>query len=115
MRHVETLLIVTEPYYRALETLGRITPLARELGIPRILAVANKVRSERDRAAIYEYSNTLGLELAGAIPYDDAVQAADQENRALIDYQPAAPATLAIAGIVDALASGVVITPTGAR
>ncbi|MBA2454543.1 MAG: hypothetical protein H0V47_15340, partial [Chloroflexia bacterium] len=33
VRDVEKLLIVTEPYFRSLETLGRTVPLARELGL----------------------------------------------------------------------------------
>lgn len=103
LRDVETLLIVTEPYFRALETLGRTVPLARDLGIPRVYVVANKVRSERDEAAIREYSARLGMDLLGVVPFDEAAQEADRANRALIEYRPAAPAVRAIAGMVDIL------------
>ena len=40
VRSVDAVLLVTEPYYRSLETTGRLAPLARELGIPRVWAVA---------------------------------------------------------------------------
>ncbi len=109
VRHVETLLIVTEPYYRALETFKRTVPLARELGIPNIYVVANKVRSDRDEAMIREYGTRLDIDVLGAIPYDDAVQEADRQGRALVDYMPDSPAAIAISRIVDALA-----TPAGA-
>ncbi|HXI17841.1 MAG TPA: hypothetical protein VNM48_15880, partial [Chloroflexota bacterium] len=33
LRHVDTLLIVAEPYFRALETAGRTVKLARDLAI----------------------------------------------------------------------------------
>ncbi len=103
LKHVESLLIVTEPYFRAIETLGRTAPLARELGIPHIVAVANKVRSERDEATIRAYCAKLGLPLIGVLPYDEAAQQADRENTALIDYAPDGAAVTAISGIVDAL------------
>ncbi len=105
LRDVETLLIVTEPYFRALETLGRTIPLARELGIPQISVVANKVRSERDEATIREYTARLGLDLLAVVPFDEAAQEADRANQALVEYRPTAPAVQAIARIVDALSS----------
>ena len=39
VRNVDVLLLVAEPYYRSLETLGRMAPLARELGVTGLLAV----------------------------------------------------------------------------
>lgn len=101
VRHVDTLLVVVEPYFRALETLGRIVPLARELGIPKIFVVANKVRSADDDAAIRDYCDRLGVSVIGSIPFDEAVQEADRLGRALIDYMPTAPAVLAIAELTD--------------
>ena len=51
LRHVDILLLITEPYYRSLETLGRMVPLARELGIKQMYVLANKVRGSRDEEA----------------------------------------------------------------
>lgn len=76
-RHVDMLLVVTEPYFKALETARRCTDLARELGIPRIVAVANKYRSSDDLAAIRSYAEKHGLELVGEVPYDEEIQRAD--------------------------------------
>ena len=84
----DALLVTVEPYYRALETAGRIAPLARELGIPRILAIANKVRDEEDARVIRDYCRAHQLELAAEIPYDEAVRDADRRGRALIDHAP---------------------------
>jgi CO dehydrogenase maturation factor len=95
------LLVVVEPYFRALETLGRIVPLARELGIPKIFVVANKVRSTEDDAAIRDYCDRLGVSVIGSIPFDEAVQEADRLGRALIDSMPTAPAVLAIAELTN--------------
>ncbi len=103
IRHVEAMLIVTEPYFRSLETVGRIAPLARELGIEHIWAVANKVRSPRDEEILRSYCKEHGIEIGGVVPFDEAIQEADREGRALIDYGPTAPAVSAIEGIADLL------------
>jgi CO dehydrogenase maturation factor len=103
VRNVDVLLLVTEPYYRSLETMGRIAPLAQELGVPLILGVANKVRSEQDEAAIREFAARRGVELIAVVPYDENVVEADREGRALIDYALMAPAVLAVNALADAL------------
>jgi CO dehydrogenase maturation factor len=105
LRDVDVLLIVTEPYFRALQTLGRTVPLARELGIPQMFVVANKVRTELDEDTIRTYAAQLDLDVIGVIPWDPSVQEADQVNRSLIDHAAASPAARAIAGIVDRLAA----------
>jgi CO dehydrogenase maturation factor len=92
VRHVDVLLIVVEPYYRSLETAGRMAPLARELGIRHIFAVANKIRSERDEAAVIDYCAKHDLEVAARIPFDEAIGEADRAGIAVIDYAADAPA-----------------------
>ena len=103
VRHVEGMLIVTEPYFRSLETVGRIAPLARELGIEHVWAVANKVRGQRDEEIIRSYCADHGIEVGGIVAWDEAIQEADREGRALIDYEPTAPAVVSIEGIADML------------
>lgn len=103
IRHVNALLMVTEPYFRSLETAGRMAPLARELGIEHVWAVANKVRSERDEEIIRSYCAERGIEVGGVVPYDEAVQEADLEGRALMDYAPTSPAVVAVEHLADLL------------
>lgn len=76
-RHVDLLLVVTEPYFKALETARRCVELAKELGIPRIAAIANKYRSADDLTAIREYAQKHGMQLLGEVPYDEDIQRAD--------------------------------------
>ncbi len=114
-RHVDAMLVVTEPYYRSLETVGRIVPLARELGIEHIWAVANKVRSPRDEEILRSYCSERGIEIGGVVPFDEAIQEADREGRALIDYQPAAPAVGAIEGIAGLLEKQVDVSGSNGR
>ncbi len=107
IRHVDAVLMVTEPYFRSLETVGRMAPLAEELGIPHVWAVANKVRSERDEETIRSYCAEHAIAVGGVVYWDEAIQEADREGRALMDYEPAAPAVVSIAGIADLLENNV--------
>lgn len=96
VRNVDALLVVTEPYYRSLETTGRMVPLARDLGLSRVWVVANKVRSDADEAAIREYCDRHGFDLLGSVPFDDQLTDADRQGRALIDVHPDSPAVRAV-------------------
>lgn len=103
VRHVDSLILVVEPYFRALETAGRMAPLARELGIPHVAAVANKLRSPRDEAAVRSYCAAHELDVIAAIPFDEGVTEADREGRAILDLNPTAPAVLAITSLMQQL------------
>jgi CO dehydrogenase maturation factor len=97
-RHVETLLIVGEPYFKSLETASRSFALAKELGIGQIRMVEDTMR---------EYAARHGLPIATVVPYDDAVVAADERGVALIEYGPSAPSVAAIRRLAeDLLTSG---------
>ena len=95
-RHVDTLLIVGEPYFKSLETATRSFALARDLGIERIRMIANKIRKPRDEETVRDFAGRHGLTVAGVVPYDEAVVAADERGTALIEYQPQAPSVTAI-------------------
>ena len=103
VRTADVVLLVTEPYYRSLETTGRLAPLARELGIPHLWAVANKLRTPRDEAAVREYCERHRVEVLAAVPFDERVTEADNRGQALLDAAPTGPAVLAVAGLVDRL------------
>ncbi|GAC1559641.1 MAG: hypothetical protein NVS4B8_03670 [Herpetosiphon sp.] len=99
VRHVDTLLIVLEPYYRSLETASRMIPLADGLGIKRVFAIANKVRDADDQAAVNDYCQKHGIDVIATIPFDMAIAAADRAGVAVVDYDAAAPAVMALRGL----------------
>jgi CO dehydrogenase maturation factor len=105
VRTSDAVLLVTEPYFRSLETTGRLAPLARELGIPHVWAVANKVRTAQDEAAVREYCARHGIELLAVVPFDERVTAADNAGRAVLDDAPDSQAVLAISELARALES----------
>lgn len=102
-RGVDALLVVLEPYFKALETGRRAAELGRELGVPRVLAVANKLRDDDDRAAVLAFADQHGLEVVAEVPYDEAVRKADLAGRAPLDT-PDSPAMRAVAGLAGAVA-----------
>ncbi len=102
-RHVETLFVVGEPYFKSLETASRSFALAKDLGIADVRMIANKVRSTRDEATVRDFARRHSLPIAAVVPYDDAVVAADERGTALIEYQPAAPSVTAIRRLADEL------------
>lgn len=102
-RHVDQLLLITEPYYRSLETARRLAVLAAELPIARVALVANKIRSEGDIEAVGEFCDRHGMEMAGAVPWSDAVTEADGQGIPLIDRAAGSDAVAAISGIVRSL------------
>ncbi len=87
-RHTDILLIVAEPYYRSLETVGRMVPLAQELGIKQVYAVANKVRGPRDEETIRRYCAERQLDILAVLPFDGEVLEADRSGIPLLDQYP---------------------------
>lgn len=95
-RHVDVMLAVVEPYYRALETGDRVVELSRELGIGRVAVVANKVRDAGDREAIRDYCDGRDLDVVAEIPYDRTLVDAERAGTPPIDFAPDAPAVSAV-------------------
>lgn len=110
-RHADVLLLVTEPYYRSLETVRRLAALAHELGIPRIAMVANKVRSALDEEGLREFCDRHVLECVAVIPWSDAVIDADGRGSRVLDDAPDDPAVLAIAILAERLLSPSLVAP----
>jgi CO dehydrogenase maturation factor len=65
---VDEMLVVVEPGWASLETAARIAALARDLGIRRIRAVANKIANAEDLDFVR--AHLAGLPLAGVLPAD---------------------------------------------
>lgn len=88
VRNTDMMLVVTEPYYRSLETTGRTATLARGLGIKQVYVVANKVRSPQDEEAIRHYCAERNLEIIAVLPFDDDVRQADNAGTPILDRKP---------------------------
>ncbi|HEY2959605.1 MAG TPA: hypothetical protein VGM21_15580 [Actinomycetota bacterium] len=96
---VEEMLVVAEPWFRSLETARRSVVLAAGLGIPRVRVVANKLRDAGDRDAVEAFCARHGMDLIGAVPYDEALADAERAGAATPDR--AAPSARAIDLLLD--------------
>jgi CO dehydrogenase maturation factor len=104
-KYAETMLTVVEPYYKSLETGRRMAALAGDLGLKRVLLVANKIRDEREREAVAEFADKHGLEVAGVVPFDEGMNQAERANQAPLDFDPDMPAIAAIGEIAFRVAA----------
>ncbi|MBA2294998.1 MAG: hypothetical protein H0W16_07680 [Actinobacteria bacterium] len=95
-RYADGLLAVVEPYFKSLETGRRMAALANDLGLERVSLVANKIRDDRDLAAVKEFASQHELGLAGVIPFDEQLSAAERAGLAPLDFDPTSPAVEAI-------------------
>jgi len=97
-RHVDTLLVTLEPYYKALETSRRAVILGRELGIGRVVGIGNKIRDAGDAAAVRRFAAAHDIPLVAEVPFDEAVRRSDLDGTAFIDV-PDSTAVRAIDGL----------------
>jgi CO dehydrogenase maturation factor len=100
----DVLVAVIEPYYRSLETGARVVDLGKELGISRLITVANKVRNDDDRQAIERFCASRGLALDAVLPHDEAVLSADREGRAVLDASPGCSYVRCVEGVASSIA-----------
>jgi CO dehydrogenase maturation factor len=98
-RFMDAMLMVAEPYLKALETVSRVDSLAKELGIKRTYVVANKIREPLDKKLVEDFCTKNHLELLATIPYDERVVEADRKGKAPLDFSARSEAIAAIAGL----------------
>ncbi|MFP5375838.1 MAG: ArsA-related P-loop ATPase [Acidimicrobiia bacterium] len=97
--YARTVLVVVEPSAKSLLTARRLSRLALDRDHPRrIVAVANKVREDGDVDLI---ARRTGLDVVGAIPWDEALAEAEQKMAAPIDMAPGSAAVQAVESLVD--------------
>lgn len=95
----DIVVVVAEPSAKSVEVTTRGVRLAREMGVERIVAVANRCS---DDSQAQRLADALGVETM-AVPEDSAVTAADQRGVATFDADRSSPAMIAIGRIADTL------------
>ncbi len=103
---VDVMLAVAEPTYRSLRTVRQVQTLARDLGIPRILLVGNKLAGPEDRA--FFQNEAADLPLIGCLEQSPAAREADRSGTPLYGLSALlAGETARIAAAIDqAMAQG---------
>lgn len=102
-KHVDVLFIVMEPYFRSLEAGGRFFRLAKELEIKKIAAIANKVKTPDEEAAIRQFCEKIGLQVDAVIPYDEKISEADNRGISILDYYSSSVAVAEINKLANQL------------
>jgi CO dehydrogenase maturation factor len=98
-RYARTVLVVVEPTAKSLLSARRLARLEQAAyGPDRVLAVANKVRDPGDVELVRRRS---GLEVAAAVPWDEAVADAERLGRAPLDHAPRSAAVLVLESMAD--------------
>ena len=104
-RYADAMYTVVEPYYKSLETGRRMAVLAKDLGLEHVELIANKIRDDGELEAVREFAAQHDLEIAGVVPYDEALPEAERARRAPLDFAPDSPAVAAIAALAVDVAS----------
>jgi CO dehydrogenase maturation factor len=100
--YADTVLVVVEPTAKALLTGRKLARLAQATHPPeRIYAVVNRVRGASDVADVAERT---GLDVLGAVPWDEEFGAAERAGQAPIDAVPDSVAVQAVDELLDAVA-----------
>ena len=79
---VDRLFVVVEPGRRSIETALRIQAMAKDIGLTRLAAVGNKIRSEEEKDQLRR--DLKALDFAGFVPYDAALREAELAGRSVI-------------------------------
>lgn len=98
---VDTVLLVVEPTVKSIEVASRAVALAREKALGSVTVVANRVRGDEDVSDVRE---AFPSDEIVAIPFDDAVIAADRDGVSPLDHSPDAPAVRALRELGERLA-----------
>ncbi len=102
----QTVLVVVEPTAHSLLSGRRLARMAQlESGPERVVAVASKVREPEDVDVI---ARRTGLEVVGAVPWDEALADAERQRRAPIDAAPDCPAVQAVESLAELLSGEMV-------
>jgi CO dehydrogenase maturation factor len=102
-KYADVLVAVVEPYYKSLETGRRMAALAVELGLDRVVLVANKIRDDSELEAVREFAEAHDLEVIGAVPFDEGMQAAERAGKSPLDHDEDMPFVTAIDEIASRL------------
>lgn len=102
-KYVEYMLIVSEPNHRSLSIALKIHELSRNLGIPKVYAVGNKVSSSVDEGAIEDFFNKAGVPVLGMVPFDEAVVEAERLGATPLSLGAGSKALISIESMVEKL------------
>jgi len=103
-RDVDTLLVISDPTKRGIDTAASIKNLAEKLqiNVQRIYLVVNKVTEDADvQRVLPEMIKESGLELVGMVPEDEHIRAYDLVGKPIVDLPEDSKAVQAVKEIFE--------------
>ena len=106
-RHVDILLVVSDPSIRGIIAAGRIASLINELQtkVGRVYLLVNRVDGELSPSLLEEIHRQ-GLDLAGVVPVDAQVGAFDRDGKPLVELPEDSAVYSAVRSLVDTMLNG---------
>lgn len=105
LRHVDALLVVVQPGQVARVTAARTIALARELGIPEVALVGNRVAGEADERRLAAFADEHGVSVLAMVPEDPAFVAADRVGVCVLDTDAGSPGVRVVEQLAERLAA----------
>jgi CO dehydrogenase maturation factor len=86
IQNIDALVFVVEPGRRSIETANNMAKMAKELGIGRVAAIANKITESSQTDTIK--SQLKNIALLGSLPYSQAIQKSDMNRSPVFTSDP---------------------------
>jgi CO dehydrogenase maturation factor len=85
-KHVDVMLIVTDPSLRSMETAKKIYRLVVETGIENAFIIGNKIRNPSEGELIQRFAASNKIPILSLIPYDEQILKADIQGETPLKY-----------------------------
>jgi len=85
-KHVDTMLIITDPSLKSMETAKKIYGLATEAGIKNAFIIGNKIRNSSESELVQRFVAGNKIPLLDLIPYDEQILKADMQGETPLKY-----------------------------
>jgi len=102
-KHVDIMLIVTDPSLKAMETAKKIYNLSIEANINKVFLIGNKVTSPEESESIEQFAAKNEIPLLEIIPYDEQILKADVRGETPLKYMETSKGVVAVQKIGDRL------------
>ena len=103
VKHVDTMLVVSDSSFKSLDTAKRIYELATEMGIKEVFLVGNKIAGANEEELVKRFAAKNRIALLGLIPYDETIMKADVGGETPLKYFGASGGVVAIQKIGEKL------------
>jgi CO dehydrogenase maturation factor len=99
INNLDILIILADTSFRGRETVAHIKKLVVDehvIDCKKIGVIFNRVQSKKNKELLFNFADSLGIEVFGAIPHDENIVSYDFIGRPLLDLPADSPALVAL-------------------